>query len=157
MLNPMKSRYNANRKKLYVRGSLQPRRYPATTIDKQFTIMKMKPIRIDGVIDTGDMVDLPSSYCKFRNPKPVPINKLKDGPAKHPVVAMSGIPFLAMARFAERSPMLLPHDRTVRPRIVDGILLIVPANWSNPTRASAILSIHVAAMKNPYRDTGIFH
>ena len=152
----MKSMYNANRKKLYDRGSLHPRRYPAMTIDMQFTMTKTKPTRIDGVIDTGDMVDLPSSYCKFRNPKPVPTSRLKDGPAKHPVVAMSGMPLRAIARFADRSPILLPHDRTVRPRIVEGILLIVPANWSNPTRASAILSIQVAAMKNPYRDIGTF-
>lgn len=149
MLNAMKNMYNANRKRLYRRGSLQPKMDPATTIDRQFTMMKAKPTRMDGVIDTGDMDGLWSSCCKFRNPNPVPTNRLKDGPAKHPVVAMSGIPFRAMARFADRSPMLLPHDSTVRPRMVEGILLMVPANWSNPTRASAILSIHVAAMKNP--------
>ncbi len=149
MLNAMKSMYNANRKRLYRRGSLQPKRDPATTIERQFTMMKANPTRMEGVIDTGDIDDLRRSYCRFRNPNPVPTSRLKDGPAKHPVVAISGIPLRAMARFADRSPMLLPHDNTVRPRMVEGILLIVPANWSNPTRASAILSIHVAAMKNP--------
>ena len=90
-------------------------------------------MRMDGVIDTSDMDELSRLYCKFRNPNPVPTDRLNVGPAKQPVVAMSDIPLRAMARFADRSPMLLPHNNTIRPRIVEGILLIVPANWSNPT------------------------
>ena len=149
MHNALNSMYKAYRNKLYWRGSLHPKRYPATTINRQFRMMKANPMRMDGVSNTGDMDDRPSLYCRFKNPNPIPIRRLKDGPAKHPVVAMSGIPLCTIARLAERSPILFPHERTVKPRIVGGILLMVPANWSKPTRAPAILFIHVAAMKNP--------
>ena len=77
------------------------------------------------------------------------MSRLNAGPAKHPVVAISGMPFLAIARLADKSPMLLPHAKTVMPSIDAGIRLTVPRNCSKLTSKSAIVSIHVAAMKNP--------
>jgi hypothetical protein len=128
MLSPINIMYKVNIHKQYRRGSLQLKIEPAMMIQTQFVMIKPNPTRIDGVSDSGVIVDLWSSCCKFKNPSPIPTNRVKDGPAKHPVVAMSGIPFLAIARLADRSPILLPHDNTVNPSIVEGILLIVPAN-----------------------------
>mmetsp|Transcript_30482 Transcript_30482/g.58425 ORF Transcript_30482/g.58425 Transcript_30482/m.58425 type:complete len:131 (+) Transcript_30482:306-698(+) len=112
------------------------------------------PIRIDGVRVTGDMYDMSSLRCKDKNPKPVPTSKLNEGPAKQPVVAMSGMPFFAIAIFADRSPIELPHASTVIPKIGLGILVNVPKNSSILTSALPMTSIHVAAMKKPYSDSG---
>ena len=65
------------------------------------------------------------------------------------VVAMSGMPFLAIARLAERSPIEFPQARIVIPSILEGIRLIVPRNWRRPTRLLAMVSIQVAAMAKP--------
>jgi hypothetical protein len=65
---------------------------------------------------------------------------------------MSGMPFLAIARLAERSPIEFPQARIVMPSILEGILEIVPRNWRRPTRLLAMVSIQVAAMKKPYRE-----
>mmetsp|Transcript_12670 Transcript_12670/g.24748 ORF Transcript_12670/g.24748 Transcript_12670/m.24748 type:complete len:156 (-) Transcript_12670:1870-2337(-) len=137
------------------------------------------PIRIDGVRVTGDMYVISSLRCKDKNPKPVPTSKLNEGPAKQPedvmildktlkqidvlaklkqlmylpVVAMSGMPFFAIAIFADRSPIELPHASTVIPKIGLGILVNVPKNSSILT-SLPMTSIHVAAMKKPYSDSG---
>ena len=67
-----------NRKRLYHCGSLQPKRDPVMTIDRQFTMIKTKPTRMDGVINPGKIKDLLNLYGKkFRNPNPVPTNRLK--------------------------------------------------------------------------------
>lgn len=95
---------------------------------RQFITLKLNPIRIDSVRDTGYTVDDLILFCKAKNPHPTPNNKLNDGPAKLAVVAISGIPFRAMATFAERSPREFPQARTVTPRIGAGIRLMVPRN-----------------------------
>jgi len=65
---------------------------------------------------------------------------------------MSGMPFLAIARLAERSPIEFPQARIVIPSMLEGILDIVPRNWRRPTRLLAMVSIQVAAMEKPYRE-----
>ena len=123
-------------------------------IRKQFITLKPNPIRIDLLSDTGDIVDVSSLFCRARKPNPTPNSILNEGPAKLAVVAISGIPFLAMATFADKSPSELPHASTVTPRMGAGILHIVPRNCSSPTRLSPMTSIHVAAIKKPYSDSG---
>jgi len=123
-------------------------------IKKQLIILKLNPILIDGVNVTGNTESDWSSRCSERKPIEMPTNKLNAGPAKFAVVAMSGMPLRAMATLAERSPREFPQARTVTPRIGAGILQIVPRNWSNPTKLLPITSIHVAAMKKPYKDSG---
>ena len=49
----------------------------------------------------------------------------------------------------KRAGMLFPHAKTVMPSMDAGIRLKVPRNCSKLTSKSAIVSIHVAAMKNP--------
>ncbi len=119
---------------------------PQTIADEQLMSMNRKPTRIDGVRVMGDMYDMSSLRCKDKNPKPVPTSKLNEGPAKQPkslmildeniksidalkqgkkrtlyspVVAMSGMPFFAMAIFADKSPIELPlqKDTTNRERV----------------------------------------
>jgi len=46
---------------------------------------------------------------------PRPSNKLKTGPATHPVMAISPKPFFDIAILAKASPIEFPHESTVRP------------------------------------------
>ena len=41
-------------------------------------------------------------------------SRLKSGAAKQPVIAISEKPFLAIEMFAMKSPMELPHAKTVK-------------------------------------------
>lgn len=65
-------------------------------------MMKLNPVRIDEVNDTGDTVEVLSDCCRARKPKPTPSSRLNVGPAKQPVVAMSGIPLRADCQLHER-------------------------------------------------------
>ena len=146
----MNSKYNANRTKLYQRGSRHFKKNPPhSTIDRQLATTNANPTRIAGVSDTGDTGPPPSRRCRREKPSPAPTRRLNDGPAKHPVAAMSGIPPRAMARLADRSPMLLPHARTVDPRRAGGIPERVPRSRRRATSRSANASMYVAATKKP--------
>ena len=88
MLVAINSRYIAKRIKLYRYGSLRWKKTPLhMIISMQLTMMNVNPMRNIGVNVTGDIDDLSLSYWRYKKPSPVPTSKLKDGPAKHPVVA----------------------------------------------------------------------
>ena len=57
------------------------------------------------------------------------------------------IPFLAIARFALKSPKELPHAKTVMPSTVEWTLLTIPMNSRQFTRRPAMTSMYVAATK----------
>ena len=118
-------------------------------------MMNVNPIRIVAFNITGEIMGVSSFRCNARKPQPTPTSRLKAGPAKTAVVAMLGSPFFARARFADKSPIELPIASTVIPRIPGGIRRNVPKNCNKSTRALPILSIQVAAIKNPYRDRGM--
>ena len=75
-------------------------------------------------------------------------------PEERGIADLFGIPFLAMARFAVRSPTELPNANTVRPNTVEWTLLTTPMNSRQFTRRPAMTSMYVAATKKPYREIG---
>lgn len=116
--------------------------------------LKLNPILIDLVMDTGYIVSDCNLFWSDRKPHPTPTSKLNEGPAKLAVVAMSGIPLRAIATFALKSPKELPQANIVTPIIGAGMRQIVPRNWSSPTRWLPMTSIHVVATKKPYNESG---
>ena len=85
---------------------------------------------------------------------PNPKNKLKSGPAIDPVIAILANPFLAIAGFAIKSPIELPHASTVIPRKAVFILKIIPKNLSMSTRMFAthqIQTTDINKLKIAYR------
>mmetsp|Transcript_16381 Transcript_16381/g.24459 ORF Transcript_16381/g.24459 Transcript_16381/m.24459 type:complete len:156 (+) Transcript_16381:108-575(+) len=117
--------------------------------------MNVNPILIFVFNVTGEIMGVSSFRCNARKPQPTPTSRLNAGPAKTAVVAMFGSPFFAKARLLDKSPIELPIANTVMPRMPGGIRRNVPKNCSNSTRALPMLSIQVAAIKNPYSDRGM--
>ena len=64
-------------------------------------------------------------------------------------MAILANPFRAMVMLALKSPMELPHANIVNPMTGPGIRNNIPIKFNNDTNASAIVSIHVAAMTKP--------
>ena len=97
-----------------------------------------------------------SCLMLLNNPKPAPrpMRMLNNGPAKHAVIAMLASPFRAMVTFADKSAIELPQASIVRPMILFGMRRTTPRNSRRATSLSAIASIHVAAITNPYRAIG---
>lgn len=122
-------------------------------MEAQLTNMKAKPVIIEGLNDTVAS-GLPVWAAKLEKPKPSPINILKTGPAKHAVMAMLANPLRAMVMLADKSPIELPHAKTVSPIIVPGICKTTPVKSKTATKWFATKSIHVAAIAKPYRANG---
>lgn len=53
--------------------------------NKQLIMINVKPILIEVRSAKGVIVERFLSFCKFQKPKPSPIRRLNDGPAKQPV------------------------------------------------------------------------
>jgi hypothetical protein len=78
----------------------------------------------------------------FRVESPRPISKLNKGPAKQPVIAISTKPFFAIDMLAIKSPVELPHARTVKPRRLELIPDITPNRFSKSINRLAVNQIH---------------
>ena len=64
---------------------------------------------------------------------------------------MFPLPALAMVLFVKKSPIELPHARTVSPNTASGIPVTVPAQYSRSTSSPARISIQKIPIANPYR------
>lgn len=82
---------------------------------------------------------------------PKPRLKLKNWPAKHPVIAILANPLLATEAFVIVSPTELPHARIVRPKYDVGILNISPISPNTSMRILEIQFTQKIAIKNPHR------
>lgn len=112
-----------------------------------------KPAVIDH--DNVTAVDtVPVVAAKLEKPNPSPTKILNTGPAKHAVIAIFANPFFAMVMLALKSPIELPHANTVKPITGPGMYNTIPIKFNKLTNESAIVSIHVAAIMNPYRAIG---
>lgn len=82
---------------------------------------------------------------------PSPKLRLKNCPAKHPVIAILARPHLATEAFVIVSPTEFPHARIVRPRYEVGMLNISPTSPNTSINTFEIQFTQKIAIKKPQR------
>eukprot|EP00966_Prymnesium_polylepis_P098514 2281070-Prymnesium_polylepis.2 len=121
--------------------SFQPLRGTHTMVTASEPSRNTRPT---GAVLSNSQQSVPFERVCAESPTPVPTRRLKRGPPKHPAAPILGLPARASAVSATKSPIELPHARTVRPRIVSGTPSAVPTNSRPATSSLARMSVQMA-------------
>ena len=80
---------------------------------------------------------------------PIPNKRLSNGPPKQAENPILGFPCLAVAVSATKSPMELPHAKTVNPSTASDRFSLTPNAFNMPTISFGITYIQTIEIANP--------